>query len=159
MGCMSHTERLCWGRRAPASQCLLPVYQGALLGWVLPLANQQLTPDIISWEELGAKEGCQEELPARAAALSPAWRQSRGRAPATVPGWHPLCLPPSPGTPQRNVVPSKTSAIEPCAVLVRGRARQEDLLAFVFTMREIFLAVSIALGSPEFSQTCCLELG
>jgi len=60
LGWMSHAEGLCWGRRAPTIQQLLPVCQEALLGWVLLLANQQLTPDIINWEELKAKEGCQD---------------------------------------------------------------------------------------------------
>lgn len=101
MGWMPHAEGLCQGRRTPASQHLLPMCRGVLPERVLLLANQQLLLDIISWKEMKAKEGCQKELPTRAAMLSPAWRQRRGRAPATVPGgtWG-VTTPVSPTTPQ-----------------------------------------------------------
>lgn len=117
MGWMPHAEGLCRARRASASRHLLPVCRGALLGWVLPLANQQLTPDIVSWEELKAKEGCQEELPACAANAVPCLeaeeKQSSCHRPWVYVGyWHPLSLPSSLGTPQRNLLPSKTSAAE-----------------------------------------------
>lgn len=160
MGWMPHAEGLCWGRRAPANRHLLPVCQGTLLGWVLPLANEELTPDIISWEELKLKEGCQEELPARSATPYPAWKKRRIGAPTTIRGgmWGagvPLCLPPSPRTPQRILLPSKTLATETGAV----PTGEEDLLGFVFTVGEICLDISIPLGGPEFSRTHCLGLG
>lgn len=163
MGWVPHTEGLCWGRRAPASQHLLPVYQGVLLGWVLPLANQQLMPDI-SWEELKAKKGCQEELPARSAALSPAWRQSRGRAPATVPGgtWGagvPRTSSHPPGHHRETCSPPKLWLLKLVPFQSGVELGKRMSLHFPFTMVEISLDISIPLERPEFSWTCRLGQG
>ena len=103
----------------------------------------------------------------------PSWTLGQGvnRGKDAAVGWVPhaegLCrgrrAPPhllsSPRTPRRNLLPCKTLATEAGAVPTRGRAREEALLAFVFTMGEISLAISITLGSPEFSRTRCLGLG
>lgn len=140
------------GRRAPASWNLLPMCQEALLDLVLLLANQQLTPNIISWEELEANEGCWEELPACAVMLSPTWRQRKGRVLPLLLGVHGVLASSAPPTvPQdtwTNLSPSKTPTTEAGAVPAVSRARKEALLAFDFTMEENSSATSILLGSP-----------
>lgn len=159
MGWMPHTEGLCKGRGAPTSWHLLPVCRGVLLGWVLLLANQQLTPDIASREELKAKEGCQEELPAHTAMLSSAWRHGLpvlgGTRAAGIP--HTSCHPP--GHPRETCSPPKLWLLKLVPLQLEVEPGKRLSLHFPFTMGEISLAISIPLGSPEFSQTCCLGLG
>lgn len=159
MGWMPRAEGLCQGRGTPASQHLLPMCRAVLPEWVLLLANQQLTLDIISWKEMKAKEGCQHALQC---CPLPGGRGEAELLPLSL-GVHGVLLPqhfpPYPRTRQANLLPSKTLAAEAGSVPARGRAGEESLLAFVFTTEEISLATSIPWGSPEFSQTHCVGLG
>lgn len=57
--------------------------------------------------------------------LSPDWWQSSCHHPWGYVGlWCLPCLPLSPGTPEKNLVPSKTSATEVGAILFRGKAEE-----------------------------------